>query len=343
MKLFIIFNWIIYRKYEYEYSLKQSIVNSFNKSPKISIFLPIFNQEKFIKAAIRSIQYQTLKDIEIIAVNDFSKDKTFEILKQLSLEDKRIKIINNTKNYGLLYSRTMGVLNSKGEYLMNLDPDDTLKGKYALETIYNLAKSKNVDILSFGVFVQADNEKLFKCSIFNKVFFQPNIFESSFSSDNYLTDFFIVNKLIRRELFLKVYGLFMFQTYKKFWNYHEDNIWSILVNKYANSKICTKKVIYFYKNNKESLMKNYFSITNAINSLYRHQMYSLIFKKQNEKKYLFAETKYLIYTFKTMKNIKNLTKQNDLKSNYIKIFINESNSYNNLTNTQEKIIKYFWK
>ena len=44
-----------------------------------------------------------------------------------------------------------------------------------------------------------------------------------------------------------------------------------------------------------------------------------------------------------MKNIKNLTKQNDLKSNYIKIFINESNSYNNLTNTQEKIIKYFWK
>jgi len=305
--------------------------------------LPIFNQEKFIKTAIRSIQYQTLKDIEIIAINDFSKDKTLEILKELSLEDKRIKIINNKKNYGLLYSRTMGILNSKGEYLMNLDPDDILNRKYALETIYNKAKSKNVDILSFGVYVQIDNKKLFKCSNFNRVFFQPNIFESSFGSNNCLSDFLIVNKLIKRELFLKVYELFMSQAYKKFWNYHEDNIWSILVNKYANSKICTKKVVYFYKNNKDSLMRNFFSITNAINLLYRHHMYSQIFQTQNEKKYLFAETKDLIYLFKTMKNIKNLIKQNDSKSNYIKIFINESNSYNNLSKAEEKIIKYFWE
>ena len=305
--------------------------------------MPIFNQEKFIKTAIRSIQYQTLKDIEIIAINDFSKDKTLEILKELSLEDKRIKIINNSKNYGLLYSRTMGVLNSKGEYLMNLDPDDFLNGKYSLETIYNEAKSKNVDILSFGVFFQVDNKKVFKCSNFHEVIFQPKIFESAFDSDNILYDFLIVNKLIRRELFLKVYELFISNIYTKFWNYHEDNIWSILVNKYANSKICTKKVIYFYKNNKDSLMRNFFSLTNAINLLYRHQMYSQIFKEQNESKYLFAETKNLISIFKTMKNIKNIIKQNDSESNYIKIFINESNSYNNLSNIEEKIIKYFWK
>ena len=305
--------------------------------------MPIFNQEKFIKTAIRSIQYQTLKDIEIIAINDFSKDKTLEILKELSLEDKRIKIKKNKKNYGLLYSRTMGILNSKGEYLMDLDPDDILKSKYALEDIYYIAKSKNVDILSFGVYVEIDNLKLFKCSNFNKVYFQPNIFESAFDSNNYLSDFLIVNKLIRRELFLKVYELFISNIYTKFWNYHEDNIWSILVNKYANSKICTKKVIYFYKNNKDSLMRNFFSLTNAINLLYRHQMYSQIFKEQNESKYLFAETKNLISIFKTMKNIKNIIKQNDSESNYIKIFINESNSYNNLSNTEEKIIKYFWK
>ena len=305
--------------------------------------MPIFNQEKLIKTAIKSIQSQTLKDIEIIAVNDFSNDNTFEILMELSLNDKRIKIINNTKNYGLLYSRTMGILNSKGEYLMNLDPDDFLIGKNSLETIYNKAKSKNVDILSFGVFVQVDNIKLFKCPVFEKVIFQPNIFESAFYSNDCLSDFLITNKLIRRELFLKVYELFMSQAYKKFWNYHEDNIWSILVNKYANSKICTKKVIYFYKDNKDSLMRNFFSITNAINILYRHQMYAQIFKKQNEKKYLYAEIKELIYYYKTMNNIKNLIEQNDLKSNYIKIFINESNCYNNLSNTSEKIINYFWK
>ena len=99
----------------------------------------------------------------------------------------------------------------------------------------------------------------------------------------------------------------MSKIYKKFWNYHEDNIWSILINKYANSKICTKKVIYFYKNNEDSLMNNFLSKTNAINLLYRHQMYLEIFKNQNEKKYLIAEAEDLISNFKTMKNYKNLT------------------------------------
>ena len=134
----------------------------------------------------------------------------------------------------------------------------------------------------------------------------------------------------------------MSQVYKKFWNYHDDNIWSILINKYANSKICTRKVIYFYKNNKDSLMNNFLSKTNAINLLYRHQMYTQIFKKQKEKKYLIAETKFLISIFKTMNKLKNLINEDDLISNYIKIFINESNNSNNLSSTEEKIIKYFW-
>ena len=237
----------------------------------------------------------------------------------------------------------MGILNSKGEYLMNLDPDDFLRGKHSLEIIYNKAKSKNVDILSFGVYAQVISKKFFKCSIFNQLIIQPKIFESIFTSYNSLNDFLLVNKLIKRELFIKVYELFINQIYKKFWNYHEDNIWSILVNKYASSKICIQKVIYFYRNNKDSLMKNFSSITNAINLLYKHQMYAEIFKKENEKKYLIAETNDLIYLFKNIKNFINIIKQNDLKSNYIKIFINESNNYNNITNTGEKIIKYFWK
>ena len=55
----------------------------------------------------------------------------------------------------------MGILNSKGEYLMNLDPDDFLKGKSSLEDIYNLARSNNVDILSFGVYFQIWNKIIF--------------------------------------------------------------------------------------------------------------------------------------------------------------------------------------
>ena len=92
--------------------------------PNISIFMPIYNKEKYIKKSINSIQHQTLKNIEIIAVNDFYNDSSLKILNNLAKNDSRIKIINNDKNYGLLFSRAVGILNCKGEYIMNLDPDD---------------------------------------------------------------------------------------------------------------------------------------------------------------------------------------------------------------------------
>ena len=112
--ILLIFPLIIYRK----------IPRILNIHHKISIYLPIYNKEIFLERSIRSLQKQTLKEIEIIGVNDYSTDKSYNILKNLSLSDKRIKIVNNTENKGLLYSRSMGVIKSKGEYIMDLDPDD---------------------------------------------------------------------------------------------------------------------------------------------------------------------------------------------------------------------------
>ena len=107
-------------------------MNIKEKKPKISVFLPIYNQENYIKRCISSIQNQNLKSIEIIAINDYSNDETLNILKDYAKDDNRIKIVNNDKNHGLLYSRAMGILNSSGEYIMNIDPDDELKGNDSL-------------------------------------------------------------------------------------------------------------------------------------------------------------------------------------------------------------------
>ena len=124
------------------------------KRPKISIFLPIYNKENFVINSIKSLQIQTLKDIEIVAVNDCSTDRSLEILTNLSKNDSRIKVVNNDKNHGLLYSRAMGILNSSGEYLLNLDPDDMINGPDTLEFLYNKAKFDNLDIISFNVLDQ---------------------------------------------------------------------------------------------------------------------------------------------------------------------------------------------
>ena len=124
--------------------------------------MPIYNKEKYINKSIKSLQNQTLKDIEIIAVNDCSDDKTLNELINLSNNDNRIKIVNNDRNHGLLYSRAMGILNSTGEYLMNLDPDDELEGEDNLEYLYNMTRVSHADIILFGILRKNFNKAYIK-------------------------------------------------------------------------------------------------------------------------------------------------------------------------------------
>ena len=86
------------------------------KEPKVSVIIPMFNCEKTIMPTLRSIQYQNISKMEIILINDFSSDNTSKITMKAQKKDQRIKIINNQKNMGTLYSRCIGALAAKGEY-----------------------------------------------------------------------------------------------------------------------------------------------------------------------------------------------------------------------------------
>ena len=242
------------------------------KRPKISIFIPIYNGENHIKKCIEKLQNQTLKDIEIIAVNDYSNDSTLNILTGLAKNDTRIKIVNNDKNHGLLYSRAMGILNSSGEYVMNVDSDDEINDIYCLEYLYNQTQVSKVDILVFNVLFKYNNATI-KCGYNNRIILQPKLYKSNFWDNNLVKDYWIWNKLIKKNIFRKAYEDFKFAIYNGKWNYFEDDIWSILVHKYARSKRCIDKLIYIYNNNKNSLMKTRFSNIIFKNLLYRHEMY----------------------------------------------------------------------
>ena len=82
-------------------------------------------------------------------VNDFSKDDTLSIVEQLQKVDARIKIINNQKNMGTLYSRSIGALSAKGKYIFNLDNDDMFLDKDVYWTITNFADKYDFDIIGF--------------------------------------------------------------------------------------------------------------------------------------------------------------------------------------------------
>ena len=118
--------------------------------PKISAVIPIYNCEKTIKAAVRSIQNQNMADIEIILVNDRSTDSSLQIIQELSEEDPRIKIFNNEKNMGTLYTRSFGILQSQGKYIMNLDNDDLFIDVDVFDAVYEEAEKGDYDIVGFG-------------------------------------------------------------------------------------------------------------------------------------------------------------------------------------------------
>ena len=93
------------------------------KTPKISIIIPIFNVENYLAKCLDSIINQTLMDIEIICVNDGSKDNSVDILNTYAQRDKRITIINKA-NGGLSSARNAGIRVANGEYICFLDSDD---------------------------------------------------------------------------------------------------------------------------------------------------------------------------------------------------------------------------
>ena len=90
-----------------------------------------------------------MTDIEIILVNDFSTDNSLQIIEEMRNEDPRIRIINNEKNMGILYSRCIGVLEAKGKYILNLDQDDFFLDEDLFDALYEEIEDGNFDIVSF--------------------------------------------------------------------------------------------------------------------------------------------------------------------------------------------------
>ena len=129
-------------------SNKQDLMK--RKNPKVSLIIPVYNQAKFIKRIYSNILNQTLKDIEIVFIDDLSTDNSSDIIKELMEVDKRIVYVKNEENRGAFYSRNNGVLNSRGEYVLLVDIDDFLLNDILLKS-YETAKLYDLDILQFYV------------------------------------------------------------------------------------------------------------------------------------------------------------------------------------------------
>lgn len=114
--------------------------------PKLSIIVPFYKAEKYIKKCIDSILSQNFKDFEIIAINDASPDSTLSILKEYQAIDNRIKIINHPKNLGVAEARNSGLKVANGDYIAFVDQDDWIH-KDMYNVLINSALINNADIV----------------------------------------------------------------------------------------------------------------------------------------------------------------------------------------------------
>jgi glycosyltransferase involved in cell wall biosynthesis len=113
---------------------------------KISVIIPVYNDEKFLGECLDSVSNQTLDDIEIICINDGSTDSSLEILNEYST-DKRITIITQT-NQGSAIARNKGLDIAQGEYIGFLDADDIYINKQSLEIMFDAAKKHDASMIS---------------------------------------------------------------------------------------------------------------------------------------------------------------------------------------------------
>ena len=226
--------------------------------PKISVIIPIYNAEKYIHYSLRSVQNQKMKEIEIIIIDDNSNDDSIKIVQKYMEEDRRIKLIENKNNRQILFSKSIGALNSKGKYIIELDQDDMFIRDDAFDIIYNESEKNDLDYLSFK-YISAKN--VFKEAKFinnfikdkNIIIKQPYLKYSMFKTNNCL----LWGHLIRADLYKKViYHLWpIIINYKII--FQEDFLITFFILIFAERFKKIEKNIFFHFHNRESASKDY--------------------------------------------------------------------------------------
>lgn len=123
--------------------------------PKVSVIIPVYNKETYIAHTLHSVLNQSFQDLEVLAVNDGSQDRSLEILSQIAAQDDRLRIID-IPNGGVSHARNIGLEQARGEWIQFLDADDRLDDRY-LSRAVAAAQQQQADIL-FSNFIK-ENEQ----------------------------------------------------------------------------------------------------------------------------------------------------------------------------------------
>ena len=218
--------------------------------PKVSIILPVYNVESYLRQCLDSIIMQTLEDIEIICVNDGSTDNSLEILQEYKNKDSRIKIINQ-ENRGQGVARNIALENITGDYIGFVDPDDYISPNM-YKTLYETAIKHNCDIVEESFYIKNEIRNYLKKRK-NKLNLPKNKIFNYKVKKNYVfsPNLAIWNKLYKTS-FIKENDIKFFETKKG-----EDVIFTIKSRVLASKIVYIDNADYYYRIKKDNVPKSY--------------------------------------------------------------------------------------
>ena len=165
----------------------------------ISIIIPVYNVEKFIRQCLDSILSQSYKNYEVILIDDKSKDSSLDIIREYEKKYSNFFVIENKKNSGPGASRNKGIDKAKGEYIMFIDSDDYIEPN-TLEDAFNAAKKYDADVVRYDFSRSISNIEYADRKLY------PKLKEKTIEVDINKGDYFLLetagpcNKLFKRSL-----------------------------------------------------------------------------------------------------------------------------------------------
>lgn len=219
-------------------------------TPQISVIIPAYNTQRYIKRCVDSILHQSLKDIEVVIVDDGSTDGTWDVLSELESSDERLCIFHQD-NKGVSAARNLGMLHARGEWLMFVDSDDELLPD-SIESMYNAVCRTTCDMVVGNYMHVKENGERIHSGKFQYVReWQPDeIIDAFFRFEPDKFQGYIWNRLFRASVF-KQYNLYFDENIK----YREDGL--LLLQYILRSRkniLAIPNVVYIYYDRSNSAL-----------------------------------------------------------------------------------------
>lgn len=219
----------------------------------ISVIIPVYNSEKYLRQCVESVQRQTYQNLEIVLVNDGSTDSSPEICEQLSNEDARVRVVHK-KNGGVGDTRNMGLSVANGDYIAFVDSDDQMEPNL-LSTLFELMNRTQADIAIGNFYEFIEDSRSYKLYLSEADYFEEILTPEQWLLKQYTEQFNISQcftvpwcKLYKKELFTNV-------AYPAVKTAEDDfATWKVYLN--ASKIAFMNRALYMYRKRSDSVTES---------------------------------------------------------------------------------------